>query len=157
MSRTKQTLFMETTEVPAERSASEIVAELIKAGASAINTDYHAGVITGLRWVMQVRGVDQLFSMPVRMAPVEKLLLSRRKGYLGADDKLRIHEQARRVAWRQLLRWTQAQMAMIQCGMAESGEVFFAYIQSPRSGQSIFEVFAESGMRMLPAGEEKSQ
>jgi hypothetical protein len=47
-------------------------------------------------------------------------------------------------------------MAMIQCGMAESGEVFFAYLQSP-AGQSIFEVFAEQGMRMLPPGEEKTQ
>ena len=154
--RAKQTLFMETTEVDAGRSASEIVAELVKAGASAINTDYANGVIVGLRWVMKVRGVDQLFNMPARIEPVEKLLLSRRKGPLYNQDKLRIHEQARRVAWRQLLRWIQAQMAMIQCGMAESGEVFFAYLQSP-GGQSIFEVFAEQGLRMLPPGEEKTQ
>lgn len=152
----KQTLFMETTAVEAGRSASEIVAELVKAGATAINTDYDAGVIVGLRWVMKVRGLDQLFSMPVRIAPVESILLSRRKGYLSSDDKLRIHEQARRVAWRQLLRWIQAQMAMIQCGMAESGEVFFAYIQSAQ-GQSIFEAFAEQGMRMLPPGDAKPQ
>jgi len=152
----KQTLFMETTEVEAGRSASEIVAELVKAGATAINTDYEGGTIVGLRWVMKVRGVDQLFSMPVRIGPVEKLLLARRKGYLADADRKRIHEQARRVAWRQLLRWTQAQMAMIQCGMAESAEVFFAYLQSP-GGQSIFEVFAEQGMRLLAPGDEKPQ
>jgi hypothetical protein len=154
--RAKQTLFMETTEVDAGRSASEIVAELVKAGATSINTDYANGVIVGLRWVMKVRGVDQLFNMPARIEPVEKLLLSRRKGPLYNQDKLRIHEQARRVAWRQLLRWIQAQMAMIQCGMAESGEVFFAYLQSP-GGQSIFEVFAEQGLRMLPPGEPRPQ
>jgi hypothetical protein len=147
---------METTEIPAERSAGEITGELIKAGASAINTDYENGVIVGLRWVMKLRGTDQLFSMPVRIAPVEKILLSRRKGFLGNDVRAKIKDQARRVAWRQLLRWIQAQMAMIQCGMAESGEVFFAYLQSP-AGQSIFEVFAEQGMRMLPPGEEKTQ
>jgi hypothetical protein len=151
MSRAKQTLFMETTEVEAGRTASEIVAELVKAGATSINTDYEAGVIVGLRWVMRVRTGDQLFAMPVRIDPVEKILLSRRKGYLSNEDRNRIHEQARRVAWRQLLRWVQAQMAMIQCGMAESGEVFFAYIQSAQ-GQSIFEVFAEQGLRMLPPG-----
>ena len=60
------------------------------------------------------------------------------------------------MAWRQLLRWTQAQMAMIQCGMAESAEVFFAYLQSP-SGFSIFQEFAEQGLRMLPPGKEKAQ
>ena len=152
----KQTLFMETTGIDAGRSAAEIVGELVKAGATAVNTDYEDGEIVGLRWVMKVRGVDQLFSMPVRVAPVEKLLLSRRKGFIDAEARQRIHEQARRVAWRQLLRWTQAQMAMIQCGMAESGEVFFAYLQSP-GGASIFEVFAEQGLRMLPRGEEKPQ
>lgn len=153
----KQTLFMETTRIDAGRSAAEIVAELVKAGATAINTDYEGGVIIGLRWVMKVRGVDQLFSMPVRIAPVEKLLLARRKGRpTSIDDRARIAEQARRVAWRQLLRWTQAQMAMIQCGMAESAEVFFAYLQSP-GGVSIFEVFAEQGLRMLPPGEDKPQ
>jgi len=153
----KQTLFMETTGIDAGRSAAEIVAELVKAGATAINTDYEGGVIIGLRWVMKVRGVDQLFSMPVRIAPVEKLLLARRKGRpTSIDDRARIAEQARRVAWRQLLRWTQAQMAMIQCGMAESAEVFFAYLQSP-GGVSIFEVFAEQGLRMLPPGEDKPQ
>jgi len=152
----KQTLLMETTEVEAGRSAAEIVAELVKAGASSINTEYQDGVIVGLRWVMKVRGVEQLFSMPARVGPVEKLLLSRRKGFIGSDVRQKVHEQARRVAWRQLLRWTQAQMAMIQCGMAESAEVFFAYLQSP-GGVSIFEVFAEQGLRMLPPGEEKPQ
>ena len=132
------------------------MAELVKAGATAINTDYRDGVIVGLRWVMKVRGIDQLFDMPARIAPVEKLLFARRKGFLSDNDRTRIHEQARRVAWRQLLRWIQAQMAMIACGMAESGEVFFAYLQSP-GGQSTFEVFAEQGMRMLPPGDGKPQ
>jgi hypothetical protein len=48
-------------------------------------------------------------------------------------------------------------MAMIQCGMAESGEVFFAYLLAPGGGQSIFEVFAESGLRMLPPGGDRPQ
>jgi hypothetical protein len=147
---------METTTIEAGRTAAEIVAELVKAGATAINTDYQDGVITGLRWVMKFRGAEQLFAMPVRIGPVEQILLARRKGYLDADTRQRIHEQARRVGWRQLLRWVQAQMAMIQCGMAESAEVFFPYLQSP-GGQSIFEVFAEQGMRMLPPGDGKPQ
>ena len=38
-------------------------------------------------------------------------------------------EQAKRVAWRQLLRWTEAQLAMIDAGMAHAGEVFLAYAE----------------------------
>jgi len=147
-----RTLFMETTQVDASRSAAEIVAELVKAGATSVNTDYENGQISGLRWVMKIHGVDQLFAMPVRVAPIEKILRSRRKGIINVNDVARLKEQAVRVAWRQLLRWTQAQMALVQTGMAETGEVFFAYIQAP-SGQTIFEAFANQGT--LPAGDDR--
>lgn len=152
----KRTMYLETTEVDAKRSASEIVAELVKHGASDIHTRYEGQEIVGLRWMMQIRGVPQMFQMPARVEPVEKQLRARRKGVLTPQDRERIHEQARRIAWRQLLRWVQAQMALISLEMAEAGEVFFPYLQSP-AGQSIFEVFAERGLRMLGQGEEQTQ
>lgn len=150
---TRTTLYLETTEVPAGRSAAEIVAELVKAGATSINTDYEDGVITGLRWIMTIPGRgNTLFAMPARVAPVYQLLYARRKGLTSAQDEARIRETARRVAWRQLLRWVQAQMAMIQCGMAEAGEVFFPYLQTP-AGSSLYEVFRDQGLKLLEPGE----
>ena len=145
----KKTLFMETTEVPAETTDAQIITELVKAGATQVNTEYTEGLITGLRWIMRIAGQDALFAMPARVAPIERILLKRRVGYLDSNTRAKIAAQARRVAWRQLLRWTQAQLAMIECGMTEAGEVFFPYLQTP-TGASIFDTFKEQGLRMLP-------
>jgi len=150
---TKRTLFMETTEVPAEKTAGEVISELVKAGANQINTEYDNGAIVGLRWIMRIAGQDALFAMPARIEPIYNILLKRAKNgsqWYGRPEQIEnLHQKARRVAWRQLLRWTQAQLAMIECGMAEAGEVFFPYLQTP-AGTSIFDTYKEHGMKMLP-------
>jgi hypothetical protein len=148
---TKKTLYMEYTEVPAERTAAEVVSELVRMGANQINTEYDQGVITGLRWIMRINGTDVLFAMPARVEPVYKILLKRRRDSYRKDIQDAVRLQSRRVAWRQLLRWTQSQLAMIECGMAEAGEVFFPYLQTPE-GRSIFDTWKEHGVRMLPQG-----
>lgn len=153
-----KTLFMETTEVPAERTASEISAVLIQSGATQIATDYDGAQITGLRWTMRVAGRDLLFAMPARVEPIYRIFL-KRKGFSnlwkpdGTPYHAEIFVKARRVAWRQLLRWTQAQLAMIECGMTEASEVFFPYIQTG-AGQSLFEAFRASEFKMLGPGKE---
>jgi hypothetical protein len=151
MSKAKKTLFMETTEVPAERTAAEISSVLIRAGATQIATDYEAGKITGLRWTMRATGRDLLFAMPARVDPIYKILYDRSSSSWSVD-KAKLREKAQRVAWRQLLRWVQAQLAMIECGMTEASEVFFPYIQTP-SGDTVYELFRGQGFKMLPAPE----
>jgi len=147
-----KTLFMETTEVPAERTASEISAVLIQAGATQINIAYEGGEIVGLRWTMRVSGGRELlFRMPARVDPIFKIFQKRRTSQWdrtnkAADDLVK----AKRVAWRQLLRWTQAQLAMIECGMTEAAEVFFPYIQAP-TGRTLFEHFKDTEFKALPA------
>ncbi len=149
---TRKTLYMETTTVAADKTAGEIISELVKAGANQINTEYANGQITGLRWIMRIGGNDTLFAMPARVEPVYKMLRKRRVGYVDSGTESKIREQATRVAWRQLLRWTQAQLAMIECGMAEAGEVFFPYLQTAQ-GTSIYDMFKDRGMKMLPPPE----
>jgi len=151
---TKKTLYMEYTEVPATKTASEIVAELVKAGATQINTEYANGEIIGLRWIMRIAGQDALFAMPARVEPVYTILLKRRRDSYRTDVKTQVRLKAQRVAWRQLLRWTQAQLAMIECGMTEAGEVFFPYLQTPQ-GISIFDTYKQLATRMI-AGPEPS-
>lgn len=152
----KRGMYLETTEVDAKRSAAEIVSELVRRGATDIHTKYSGESIVGLAWMMKIRGVPQLFQMPARVDPVERQLLARRKGVPSPQDRQRIREQAERTAWRQLLYWVRAQMALVALEMAETGEVFFPYLQSP-AGHSIFEVFAEQGLRMLGPGESEER
>jgi hypothetical protein len=50
----KSNLWMETTEIPAERSAGESTALLVRSGASQIAMDYKEGRIAGLRFILIV-------------------------------------------------------------------------------------------------------
>jgi hypothetical protein len=151
MAAKKKPIFMETTQIPAERTAAEISSCLVQAGASTIHTRYEAGKIAGLDWTMRVGANEIRFAMPARIEPVYKLLCDRRSGYIYDTDKIRIREQAERVAWRQLLRWVQAQLAMIDVGMVQSAEVFMPYMQQA-DGRTFFEYFESQQLR-LPAPE----
>lgn len=62
---------------------------------------------------------------------------------------------AERVVWRQLLRWIQSQLAMIDTGMVEATEVFMPYIQV-EPGLTLWELTIAGGQLALPAAPEES-
>ncbi len=147
-----KTLFMETTKIAPEKTATEITARLVQAKARQIVLDYDAnGKATGLRFVIEVDGCQVPFGLPVRVDPVFKIMNGRRKtariSHTVAD-----REQAERVAWRQLLRWVEAQLAMIETGMVRTEEVFLPYAIQ-RDGRTLFQVFQEHQFKALPAPE----
>lgn len=151
----KQTLYMETTEVSSEKTAGEITSVLIRAGASQIATDYKSGKITGLRWTMSINGQDCMFAMPARVDPVFKIINGRRN--YPRDYTVKDQAQAERVAWRQLLRWVQAQVAMIDCGMTQPMEVFFSYHINEATGRTVFEHFFEQKFKAIAPPSESAQ
>lgn len=156
----RKTLFMETTAVPVERTVGEVSSELIRAGATQIAQSFANGKITGIRWTMLVQGIDALFELPARIDPVFAIINGRRKSswdrtQKAADDRA----QSERVAWRQLLRWVQAQNAMIETGMVQPMEVFTAYWippgQDPGNERTLFQNLIERQFKALPAPQEK--
>lgn len=148
----KQTLYMESTQISTERTAGEITSVLIRAGANQIATDYENGKIRGLRWTMRISGQDCMFAMPARVEPVFVIINGRRKAsWDRVNKKAADQEQAERVAWRQLLRWVQAQVAMIDCGMTQPMEVFFSYHINDSSGRTVFEHFFEQKFKAIAA------
>lgn len=153
---TRKTLFMETTTVEVERTAAEVCSCLVQSGANQISTDYTDGKITGLRWVMKIHGQDIVFTMPARVEPVYKILIARRSDRHLQTTQLKVREQAHRVAWRQLLRWVQAQLAMIDCGMTQAAEVFFPYIQAAPN-LTMFQLFEEQKFKMIEAPKDSQQ
>lgn len=143
-------IYMESTEIPAERTAAEVSMVLVQAGATSVSIRYDAGKIIGMSWTMRVGQNELPFAMPARVQPVYELLKSRRAGHIDGATDARILAQAERVAWRQLLRWVQAQLAMIEVGMAQRAEVFMPYIQQA-DGTTMYEYFASKQLA-LPAG-----
>lgn len=136
--RPLKSIFMGTTKVAAEKTAMEIQSVLVASGARQIATDYDPqGKIRGLRFCLHVNGRDHAFALPVRTDTLVK--------HCRGD-----RAQAERVAWRQLLRWTQAQMAMIDVGMVQPAEVYAPYLLRP-GGHTLFEEMLEHQLKALPA------
>ena len=149
MVKTKS-LYLETTVVPAERSAAEVQAELVKAGAHEISIAYGADRIAGMMWKLRVGGSEVSFALPVRTQEIYRHLRSR-----SMADSEKVRQQAERIAWRHLLRWVQIQNAMIESGMAQAAEVYMPYAcASGDTRYTMFEAWSQR-LALLPAPEEK--
>jgi hypothetical protein len=77
-------------------------------------------------------------------------LISHKRG----AEKTYGFEQAYRLAWRNILDWVQAQMALLDIGMAKMEEVFLPYVIN-REGKTLFEYYEHRGFQ-LPSGEQNN-
>ena len=148
---------MQTTEVPAANSAAEISGLLVRAGASQITTRYQDGKLSGIGFTMAVAGAPYSFELPARTEPVYRMMLQRKpySNYFRGtrqqyEEKMRT--AAERVGWRQLFRWVQAQVAVIDAGMVSAHEVFLPYMLVGRN-QTMLQAFEEHQFKMLTNGE----
>ena len=139
----QKTLYMGTTKIDPMKNAGEIMKALQESGAQQIVTEFDTQRdVTGMRFTLVVGSVIWAFSLPVRWEP-----LLRRVG----NDKAR----AKRVAWRQLLRWVQAQLALIETGMVRPEEVYAPYRLLPDGrtlGQALLSAPLAQSLMMLEGG-----
>lgn len=132
---------MGTTKIDAQKSIGEISSVLIRTGATQIATDYGpGGRVEAVRFGLSVAGIPQpvFFRLPCRTEKLVKLLRGDRA-------------QAERTAWRQVLRWVEAQMAMIDAGMTQTHEVFMPYAVIPGTADKTMFQAWESQQKMLEA------
>lgn len=131
-------LYMETTNVPAAKTAAEVEAYLADMGATEVLKTWESGEISGLQLCVPIRGAPAYFSLPVRIEPVFTHLQKKRTPKNRPKNAEKDLSQAIRVAWRQILRWIQAQFAMVDIGMAKTEEIFLPYLKvSPN--ETVFE------------------
>jgi hypothetical protein len=132
----RKPLYMETTCIEAEQTAGEIQALLRIAGARSISMDYAKdGRITGMKFMLVINELPHPFCLPVRTEALRKIFKDRRlktSGFNAYKFEAADSAQAERVAWRQLLRWVQAQFAMVDAGMVADARGVLAV--SARSG-----------------------
>lgn len=142
------TLYMETTRIAPERTVSEIQQILMKYGAKAVLMEYELCTISAVSFQYVVADQVIPFRLPCRWQEMETCL--RQSGKRPkSDDTFEVW--ARRVAWRQILRWIEAQMALIETNMVKVQEVFFPYIVT-KSNQTLFEVQEKKGLMLLGSG-----
>jgi hypothetical protein len=148
ISKTK--IYLETTTVPVERTVGEINAYLVQAGAREILTEYENGKIKGIKFSLETRGATQIYKVPAKVEPVERIL-QRHDRRVGRQ--MQRMAQAERTAWRLVYRWVQAQLAFIQLGQVKADQVFLPYAQD-ETGKTFYEALMETGRLALPPAPE---
>jgi len=146
-----KTLFMETTKIEPEQTVAQIQKVLGQYGAGAVMTEYDKGEVVALTFKVKLNEKYLPFKLPCRWESIDRTLMLRRKRLRNTDE---IKKQAKRIAWRQILRWVEAQMALVETDMVKIQEVFMPYIQVSIGGQTLFEKLEAKG---LPALEDKRE
>jgi hypothetical protein len=132
-----------TTEVSAPKSVGEIISMLSQAKAGAIMQEFDGvGNVTVINFRIKTQFGEMTFRLPANVRAVDACLKEQyRTGKISrryANDS----QHSRRVAWRILRYWLEAQLALITVGLAKPEEVFLPYAQNAE-GKTVFETLEE--------------
>ena len=137
-----------TTKVPAEKTATEIMALLSRKGATQVMMEFGPeGQPVGLKWRVVSAHGPLSFALPVNVEAVFSVLTQQR--ILPTNTQSR-REQAGRTAWRILKEWVAAQMALIETGMVDMEEVFLPYMLT--GDRTVYQALSEDKFRALQSG-----
>ena len=129
------TLYMETTKKEPEQTSAEIESLLMKHGLVRFMKDYKDGEL-------ELDHKEVPIKLPVRWRPLWLMAQN------GETRYIRDEQQAKRVAWRQVLRWIEAQLALVDLEMVDIVEVFLPYMMINES-QTLYERMCNNGMKLL--------
>ncbi len=146
-----------TSDKPIDRIFAELQQTLAAHGAKQIAYDYgDDGKVHGVSFVIKVG--DRLIpvKLPARVDKAQAVLKQQWEAGLishkrGAE-KTYGYEQAYRVAWRNILDWVQAQMALLDIDMAKLEEIFLPFMVT-HTGKTFFEAVAQRNFQ-LPSGKQ---
>ena len=116
-----------TTKVNTDKTVGEITTILVKHGASKIVYDYDGPLIIAVTFSIKINDNLVGFSLPCNYEGVLRAMQKDKK----TPRSFCTQEQAIRVSWRIIKDWVAAQMAIVESGLAEVGEVFLPYAITP--------------------------
>ena len=139
-----------TTQIQSEKSIGEIQAILGKAGVKAILCEYDGlGGVSALTFRVPTAFGDMAFRLPADPQPVLDVL---NKQAMTSKIPRRYKgdiAQARRVAWRIVKDWVEAQLALIETRMAKVEQAFLPYAVDPSSNETLYQKLQNSKFRGL--------
>ncbi len=141
-----------TTSVAAEKSIAEIQKQLASHGATHIGLSYSDGEAEAITFTIPTRFGDRQFRLPARAQSVLDALIAQHRRRKVAR-RFANPDQARRVAWRILKDWVEAQMAILESGMVAVDEVFLPYMIDAR-GRSLYQVMCDQQLALPSPREE---
>lgn len=137
-----ESLYMETTKKDPEETASEIQKVLKDYGLKKFMFDYADGDIIGCIFTIGYKEKEIPIRLPIKWEPLWILIQRGQTKYAKTLD------QAKRVAWRQVLRWIESQLALVKLEMVEMTEVFLPYIMIDKNN-SVYDQFLDKGLKLL--------
>lgn len=127
-----------TTQVSAEKSIAEIQGMLARAKAESILMDFdNAGNIVALTFRITTDFGQMGFKLPADPGPIQLALKRQVEQRLIPRRFAHDVPQARRVAWRIVKDWVEAQLALVETRMTTIDQVFLPYAQT-LSGQTFY-------------------
>jgi hypothetical protein len=147
-----------TTKIAEEKTVGEIMGILGKQMARSIRIDYdERGRPKAISFMLVVKEQQIPFQLPCNFEGVMRTMVKEYKDQWTRTQKQKNPEyqaQVRRVAWRIVKDWVEAQMALVQAEQAELAEVFLPYAVR-RDGRTFFQHFMEGidPSRTLTAGD----
>lgn len=140
-----------TTKISTAKTAGEIQEILVKAGAASIRIDYEDGEAVSISFLLVIGNNQTPFRLPSYWQGVYKLI--------SKDPairwQLRTEAQAKRIAWRIVKDWAEAQIAFLQSGQASMTQLFLPYAVQ-RSGRTFYEEVAANPRLLLAADDEEN-
>lgn len=127
-----------TTSVPAASTITAITKTLVKAGARRVVTTYDGPTVGGLEFTIQTPHGEREYVLPVAVDGVQAAL----KRDKSLKPSQRTIAQAERVAWRIAKVWLDAQVALIEAGMASLDQVMLPYM-AISADRTIYDAYVE--------------
>lgn len=135
-----------TTSIDAQRTLGELMRLLAKAGATNISVAFDGqGQPNALTFTILVYDNPIPFRLPTNWQGVHQRLLAQK-----VERRYQTETHARNVAWRITKDWVEAQMAIVEAGMAQPQEVFLPYAVLPNT-MTVYEAMTERDYKFLPA------
>ena len=139
-----KTLYMETTKKSPEQTGAEIANVLKNYGLAKFMTDYKNGEVIGCIFAIEIDGKEIPMKLPVNWKPLLEMAKMGETKYIKPGDTA----QAKRVAWRQVFRWMEAQLSLVEIGMVKIQEVFLPYMMVNEK-QTLFELMESNNYKII--------
>jgi hypothetical protein len=138
---------MATTKITPEKTVAEIQVLLAQRGAKRILIEYDNGEISAVSFILDYPGFTER-EIPFRLPNRWEGCLTAMKEHKRTPRHLCNPAQAKRTAWRIILRWLLSQFAFIDSQMVKTIEVLFPYIQNGEF--TLYEMMEKQHFKLLP-------
>jgi len=141
-------LYCYTTSIEPGKTIAEIQNILVKHGAKSVLCNYDDnGKIESLSFSILTPKKEIGIKLPCEPAPVLKVLAKQAEE--GKIPRRFVDEhQALRVAWRIVLHWVEAQMAILETRMVKMEQIFLPYAIM-QNGRTLFENMKKKAFKLL--------